>query len=62
MPLEAVEPRAYEVDSYLRCGIVHLINSATHTLQSLTQLLGKRERLSFVNKKNKMLINFSLYR
>lgn len=41
VPLESVEPREYEIDSYLRCGIVHLINSATLTLQSLIQLLGK---------------------
>lgn len=40
VPLDSVQPRDFEIDSYLRCGIVHLINSATLTLQSLIQLLG----------------------
>lgn len=41
VPWESVEPRVWEVDSYLRIGAVHLISSASSTLQSLVQLLGK---------------------
>lgn len=38
---ESVEPRAWEVDSNLRIGTIHLISSATSTLKSLVQLLGE---------------------
>lgn len=41
VPWESVEPRAWEIDSYLRVGAVHLISSASSTLQSLVQLLGE---------------------
>lgn len=41
VPWESVEARAWEVDSYLRVGAVHLISSASSTLQSLVQLLGE---------------------
>lgn len=41
VPWESVEPRVWEVDSYLRIGAVHLISSASSTLQSLVQLLGE---------------------
>lgn len=41
VPLESIEPRTWEVDSYLRVATVHFITSASSTLQSLVQLLGK---------------------
>lgn len=40
VPWEAITPRSWEIDSHLRISIVHLISSATSTLQSLIQLLG----------------------
>lgn len=45
VPWEAITPRSWEVDSYLRISAVHLISSATSTLQSLIQLLGKSQRI-----------------
>lgn len=36
---EAIEPRVWEVDTYLRTGCVHLIQTAESTLLSLIQLL-----------------------
>lgn len=41
VPWESLGPRVWEVDSYLRVGAVHLISSASSTLQSLVQLLGE---------------------
>ncbi|XP_031632221.1 GPI transamidase component PIG-S isoform X2 [Contarinia nasturtii] len=38
-PWESVTPRSWEIDSHLRISAVHLISSATSTLQSLIQLL-----------------------
>jgi len=36
---EAIEPRAWEIDTYLRSGCIHLIHTAQSTLLSLVQLL-----------------------
>lgn len=38
--LESLESRKWEIDTYLRTGTIHLIHSATSTIQSLIQLLG----------------------
>lgn len=40
VPWESIAPRSWEVDSHLRISAMHLISSATSTLQSLIQLLG----------------------
>lgn len=48
VPWEAITPRSWEVDSYLRISAIHLISSATSTLQSLIQLLGIVKNLAFV--------------
>lgn len=40
VPWETVTPRIWEIDSFIRTGTIHLISSATSTLQSLIQLLG----------------------
>lgn len=37
--LDSVEPRAFELDAFARSGCVHMVHSATRTLQSLVQLL-----------------------
>ena len=41
LDLEQIQPRLWEKDLYLRIGCIHLIQSASSTLQSLIQLLGK---------------------
>lgn len=41
VPWEAITPRSWEIDSHMRISAVHLISSATSTLKSLIQLLGK---------------------
>lgn len=40
LQLEQIAPRLWEKDTYLRVGCIHLIHSASSTLQSLIQLLG----------------------
>lgn len=36
---EAIQPRIWEIDTYLRTGCIHLIQTAASTLQSLVELL-----------------------
>lgn len=40
LKLDQITPRLWEKDTYLRVGCIHLVTSATSTLQSLMQLLG----------------------
>uniref|UniRef100_A0A182JXQ6 uS12 prolyl 3-hydroxylase n=1 Tax=Anopheles christyi TaxID=43041 RepID=A0A182JXQ6_9DIPT len=40
VPYSAIEPRAWEVDTFVRTNTIYLVHSATTTLQSLIQLLG----------------------
>uniref|UniRef100_A0A182Q707 GPI transamidase component PIG-S n=1 Tax=Anopheles farauti TaxID=69004 RepID=A0A182Q707_9DIPT len=40
VPYNTIEPRAWEVDTFIRTNTIYLVHSATTTLQSLIQLLG----------------------
>ncbi|XP_058055557.1 GPI transamidase component PIG-S [Anopheles bellator] len=40
VPCDRIEPRVWEVDTFLRTNTIYLVHSATTTLQSLIQLLG----------------------
>uniref|UniRef100_A0A2M4BID8 Putative gpi transamidase complex n=1 Tax=Anopheles marajoara TaxID=58244 RepID=A0A2M4BID8_9DIPT len=40
VPCNRIEPRLWEVDTFLRTNTIYLVHSATTTLQSLIQLLG----------------------
>uniref|UniRef100_A0A182NZD5 Uncharacterized protein n=1 Tax=Anopheles epiroticus TaxID=199890 RepID=A0A182NZD5_9DIPT len=40
VPYSTIEPRAWEVDTFIRTNTIYLVHSATTTLQSLIQLLG----------------------
>ncbi|XP_053657836.1 GPI transamidase component PIG-S [Anopheles marshallii] len=40
VPYSSIEPRVWEVDTFVRTNTIYLVHSATTTLQSLIQLLG----------------------
>uniref|UniRef100_A0A182NLH8 uS12 prolyl 3-hydroxylase n=1 Tax=Anopheles dirus TaxID=7168 RepID=A0A182NLH8_9DIPT len=40
VPYNTIEPRTWEVDTFIRTNTIYLVHSATTTLQSLIQLLG----------------------
>ncbi|XP_049284416.1 GPI transamidase component PIG-S-like isoform X1 [Anopheles funestus] len=40
VPYSTIEPRVWEVDTFIRTNTIYLVHSATTTLQSLIQLLG----------------------
>ncbi|XP_058168870.1 GPI transamidase component PIG-S [Anopheles ziemanni] len=40
VPYNSIEPRTWEVDTFIRTNTIYLVHSATSTLQSLIQLLG----------------------
>ncbi|XP_053679309.1 GPI transamidase component PIG-S [Anopheles nili] len=40
VPYNTIEPRVWEVDTFIRTNTIYLVHSATTTLQSLIQLLG----------------------